>query len=148
MNELKAAIIGYGRRAQSHLKMIAVETRPQLVAIADPNDGWRGRNTAKWIVEDYADYWQMLDITQPDIAAIATISRHLKAIVSDCLERSLHTSVKKSPEIDAAETRAMAMAAAKSGGKTIVSCNRRYFPKILALWRLIAARLRAHSVTV
>ena len=148
MDELEAVIVGCGRHAQSHLKMIAVEPRPQLVAIADLNDGRRGRNTAKWSVEGYADYWQMLDITQPDIAAIAKISRHLKAIVSDCLERSLHTSVKKSPEIDAAETRAMAVAAAKRSGKTIVFCNRRYFPKILALWRLIAARPRARSVTV
>ena len=148
MNELKAAIIGYGRRAQSHLKMIAVETRPQLVAIADPNDGWRGRNTAKWIVEDYADYWQMLDITQPDIAAIATIPRHFKAIASDCLKRNLYTSVKKSPGMDAAEIRVMVVVAAKSGGKTIVSCNRCYFPKILALWCLIAARPGVRSVTV
>ena len=83
MNGLKAIITGCGRHAQSHLKKIVVEPRPQLVAIVDLNDGRCGRNTAKWSVECYTDYWQMLDITQPDIAAIATIPRHLKAIVSD-----------------------------------------------------------------
>lgn len=50
--------------------------------------------------------------------------------------------------MDAAETRAMAVTVAKSGGKTTVSCNRLYFQKILALWRLIAARPGARSVTV
>ena len=140
MSELKAVIIGCGGHAQSHLNMIAAEPRLQLVGIADLDEARRDRNAADWGVEGYADYRQMLDVACPDIAVVATMPGHLKAIVIDCLQRGLHTSVEKSPGMDVAETRAMAEAAAESSGKAIVSFNRRYFPQILALRRLVDAR--------
>ena len=140
MSDLKAVVIGCGGHAQSHLKMLEKEPRLQLVGIAELDEERRAQNAAQWGVEGYADYRQMLDATQPDIAVVATMPGHLKAIVIDCLERGLHTSVEKSPGMDVAETRAMAAAAAQSSGKAIVSFNRRYFPQILALRCLVDAR--------
>ena len=110
MSDLKAVVIGCGGHAQSHLQMLEKESRVQLIGIAELDEERCAQNTAQWGVEGYADYRQMLDATQPDIAVVATMPGHLKAIVIDCLERGLHTSVEKSPGMDVAETRAMAAA--------------------------------------
>ena len=140
MSELKAVVIGCGGHAQSHLQMISKEPRLQLVGIAELDQERRERNGAQWQGEAFADHRQMLDACQPDLAVVATMPGHLVAIVTDSLERGIHTSVEKSPGRDVDETRAMARVANASAGKAIVSFNRRYFPQILALRQLVEMR--------
>ena len=140
MSELKTVVIGCGGHAHSHLRMIAKENRLQLVGVAELDPVRREQAAAEWGVEVCADYRELLDAQRPDLVVVATMPGHLKSIVVDCLERGLHTSVEKSPGMDVDETRAMAAAAAASSGKAIVSFNRRYFPQILALRRLVEER--------
>lgn len=140
MSELKAVVIGCGGHAQSHLRMIDNEPRLALVGIAELDGERRARAQAEWRVEGFADYRQLLDRCNPDIAVVATMPGHLKAIVVDCLERGLHTSVEKSPGMNVAETEAMAAAAQRSEARAIVSFNRRYFPQILAVRRMVQER--------
>lgn len=140
MAELKAVVIGCGGHAQSHLRMIDKEPRLRLVGVAELNDERREQAEAEWQVEGFADYRSMLDSCQPDLVVVATMPGHLKAIVIDCLERGLHTSVEKAPGMNADETRAMAVAASNSKGKAMVSFNRRYFPQVLALRQLVEER--------
>ena len=140
MSSLKAAVVGCGGHAQLHLRMIDKEPRLHLVGVAEIDATRREQAQAEWRVEGFADYRRMLDACKPDLVVVATMPGHLKAIVIDCLERGVHTSVEKAPGMHVDETRAMAAAAAKSAGKAIVSFNRRYFPEVLALRRMVEAR--------
>lgn len=97
MSSLKAAVIGCGGHAQLHLRMIDKEPRLHLVGVAEIDATRREQAQAEWRVEGFADYRRMLDACKPDLVVVATMPGHLKAIVIDCLERGVHTSVEKAP---------------------------------------------------
>ncbi len=140
MTDLKAAVIGCGGHAQSHLQMIVDEPRLRLAGIAELDEERLRRNRAEWSPEQaFIDYRQMLDNVAPDVVYVVTNPGHLLPIVLDCLERGIHTSVEKSPGMDTGETEQMARAARDSVGKGIVSFNRRYYPHVLAVRRRIQA---------
>lgn len=140
MSDLKAAVIGCGGHAQSHLQMIADEPRLRLAGIAELDEERLRRNRAEWAPEQaLVDYRQMLDACAPDLVYVVTNPGHLLPIVIDCLERGIHTSVEKSPGMNVDETSQMARAARESAGKGIVSFNRRYYPEVLAVRRRIQA---------
>ena len=111
MSSLKAAVIGCGGHAQLHLRMIDKEPRLHLVGVAEIDATRREQAQAEWRVEGFADYRRMLDACKPDLVVVATMPGHLTAIVIDCLERGVHTSVEKALGMHADETRAMAAAA-------------------------------------
>ena len=140
MSDLKAAVIGCGGHAQSHLQMIADEPRVRLAGIAELDEERLRRNRTEWAPEQaFVDYRQMLDACAPDVVYVVTNPGHLLPIVIDCLERGIHTSVEKSPGMNVEETSQMARAARESAGKGIVSFNRRYYPQVLAVRRRIQA---------
>ncbi|NKB65925.1 MAG: hypothetical protein GKR89_02580 [Candidatus Latescibacteria bacterium] len=140
MADLKVAVIGCGGHAQSHFRMIADEPRLHLAGLAELDDERRQKNQAQWQPDEaFADYRQMLDACRPDVVHVITMPGHLLPIVSDCLERGLHTSVEKAPGMNAVETAQMAQAAGHSRGKAMVSFNRRYFPQILAVRQRVQA---------
>jgi predicted dehydrogenase len=141
MELLKTAVIGCGGHAQVHLEMIGREPRLRLVGLAELDAARRARVQEQWKVERAcADYRQMLDQCAPDVVYVTTMPGQLKPIVLECLERGLHTSVEKSPGMDARETAQMARAARASKGKAIVSFNRRYLPQVLAVRRRVQER--------
>lgn len=140
MSDLKAAVIGCGGHAQSHLQMIADEPRLRLAGIAELDEERLRRNRAEWAPEQaFVDYRQMLDAVAPDVVYVVTNPGHLLPIVLDCLDRGINTSVEKSPGMNVDETTQMARAARDSAGKGIVSFNRRYYPQVLAVRRRIQA---------
>ena len=138
---LNAAVIGCGGHAQGHFRMIADEPRLHLKAIAEIDPERLGRNNEEHGPEAaFSDYRKMLDECDLDVVHVVTMPGHLLPIVTDCLERGLHVSVEKSPGMNSAETGAMAAAARASSGMAIVSFNRRYFPEVLAVRRLVQER--------
>ena len=140
MTDLKAAVIGCGGHAQSHLQMIANEPRLRLAGIAELDEERLRGNRAEWAPEQaFSDYRQMLDACSPDVVYVVTNPGHLLPIVLECLNRGIHTSVEKSPGMNVGETEQMARAARQSTGKAIVSFNRRYYPHVLAVRRRIQA---------
>ena len=140
MTDLKAAVIGCGGHAQSHLQMIANEPRLRLAGIAELDEERLRGNQAEWSPEQaFSDYRQMLDACRPDVVYVVTNPGHLLPIVLECLGRGIHTSVEKSPGMNVGETERMARAARQSTGKAIVSFNRRYYPHVLAVRRRIQA---------
>ena len=138
---LNAAVIGCGGHAQGHFRMIAGEPRLHLKAIAEIDPERLRRNNEEHGPEAaFVDYRQMLDECDLDVVHVVTMPGHLLPIVTDCLERGLHVSVEKSPGMNSAETEAMAAAARASSGVAMVSFNRRYFPEVLAVRRLVQER--------
>lgn len=138
---LRVGVIGCGGHAQSHFQMIAAEPRLRLAGIAEIDPKRLEENTARHRPErSFADYRQLLDSGALDLVHVVTLPAHLTAIVLDCLERGLHVSVEKPPGMNSGETQRLAQAARQSKGKAMVSFNRRYFPQVLAVRRLIRER--------
>ena len=141
MEQLNVAVIGCGGHAQSHFRMIADEPRLHLAAIAEIDPERRERAATEHKPEGvFADYREMLESSDLDLVYVVTLPGQLLPIVLACLERGLHVSVEKSPGMNSGETVMMAEAARSSKGKAIVSFNRRYFPGVLAVRRLVRER--------
>lgn len=148
MDQLNTAVIGCGGHAQSHLKMIAAEPRLRLSAIAEINPERRAQASATYQPESaFDDYREMLDKTDLDLVYIVTLAGHQLPIVQECLERNIHISIEKAPGMTADDTRAMLTAAEASQAKAIVSFNRRYFPQVLAVRKLLQERGGAVQVS-
>jgi predicted dehydrogenase len=137
-SDLTVAVIGCGGHARGHFDMIAAEPRLQLVAVCDLDEERRSQAAEQHgPVPAFDDYRRMLDEVAVDVAHVVTMPGHLPPIVIDCLERGLHVSVEKAPGMTSEDTKRMAVAASAARGKAIVSFNRRYFPKVLAVRRLV-----------
>lgn len=141
MTPLKVGVIGCGGHAQAHLRMVRDEPEMRLAAIAELDPARLERARSEYQPDAaFSDHREMLDRSDLDVVYVVTQPGHLLPIVLDCLERGLHVSVEKSPGMDAEETWQMAEAARRSRGKAIVSFNRRYFPQVLAVRRLLQDR--------
>ncbi|MEM7127197.1 MAG: Gfo/Idh/MocA family oxidoreductase [Chloroflexota bacterium] len=141
MDLLKVAVIGCGGHAQSHLRMIQAEPRLHLAAVADIDPSRLAQAEANFSPDaTFDNYEQMLDEMSLDLVYVVTLAGHQLPIVQECLGRDLHTSIEKAPGMTAADTREMLVAANASKAKAIVSFNRRYFPQILAVRKLLQER--------
>lgn len=139
MDQLKAAVIGCGGHAQSHLRMIADEPRLHLAAIAEMDEDRLENAKAKYRPDHaFDDYQEMIEAVDLDVVYVVTLPGHLMPIVITCLEEGLNVSVEKSPGMTSEDTEMMAEAARDASGKAIVSFNRRYFPEVLAVRRLVS----------
>ena len=141
MEPLKVAVIGAGRHARGHFEMIANEPRVQLDCIAELDERRLDKAGAKHKPEVvYTDYRKMLDEREVDIVYVITMPGHLKPIVIESLQRGINVSVEKSPGLTPEDTQQMAEAEKKSTAKAIVSFNRRYFPEVLAVRKMVRDR--------
>ena len=138
---LNTAVIGCGGHAQGHFRMIAEEPRLRLAGVCDLAPERLARAVEEHgPVPGFQDYRQLLDEVELDLVHVVTMPGHLLPIVLEVLDRGLHVSVEKSPGMTSEETRRMAEAEAASKGRAIVSLNRRYYPEVLAVRRLVQER--------
>ena len=141
MPNLKVAIIGAGGHAQSHFTMIKDEAEMDLVAVADIDESRLAHTSDEHgITALFTDYREMLEKVDLDVAYVETFPGPLTDIVVDCLEAGLHTSVEKPPGVTSDDTRRMLEAEQRSTAKAIVSLNRRYFPTVLAIRKMLDER--------
>ena len=141
MSQLKVGVIGCGGHAESHFTEIAQEPRLHLAAIADIDPDRLERAATRHKPDASFDrYEDMLQRADLDLVYVVTMPGHLLPIVLACLEEGINTSVEKSPGMTSQQTELMAEAARDSKGKAIVSFNRRYYPEVLAVRRMVQER--------
>lgn len=141
MAELRVGVIGCGGHAQGHLAMVRDEPRMRLTAVAEIQEERLERAKERFAPEfAFRDYREMLEKVALDVVYVVTLPGHLLPIVTECLGRNLHTSVEKSPGMNAGETRQMLTAAQQSKAKAMLSVNRRYHPQVLAVRKLLQER--------
>ncbi|MCZ6635189.1 MAG: Gfo/Idh/MocA family oxidoreductase [bacterium] len=141
MDPLRVGIIGAGGHAQSHFAMIASEPEMDLIAVAELDPDRLAKAQQQHHPQSgFSDYREMLDNCNLDVVYVETMPGHGTAIVLDCLERGLHTSVEKPVGMSSREAEQMLAASRKSAGKAIVSVNRRYMPEVLAVKNLVLDR--------
>ena len=141
MEPLRVAVIGAGRHARGHFEMIANEPRVQLECIAELDTSRLHESAAKHKPKAvYTDYRKMFDERRIDIVYVITMTGHLTPIVIESLQRGINISVEKSPGLTPEDTQQMADAEKKSTARAMVSFNRRYFPEILAVRKMVRDR--------
>lgn len=147
MAELKVGVIGSGGHAQLHLKMIELEPRMRLVAVADLDENRLAQARAEFAPEQtFTDYRAMLDAVDLDVVYICTMPMIILPIALECLGRGVNTSIEKPAGMNSGETRQMIAAARASGAKTMASFDRRFQPEVLAVRALLYERGGAEHV--
>ncbi|MYF92537.1 MAG: Gfo/Idh/MocA family oxidoreductase, partial [Gemmatimonadetes bacterium] len=117
---MKVGIIGHTSRGNygHYLDMAFVGVEgAEIVALADPDEEGRQATVAKTgAPKGYADYVQMLEEEQPDIAVVASreIGDHL-ALVLNCVERGAHVYLEKPVAASVAQVDQMIAARDKAG---------------------------------
>ena len=97
---MRVGIVGHtGRGDYGHyldMAFVGVEAA-EIVALADPDEAGRAAAVAKTgALRGYADYVEMIEVEQPDIAVVASreIGDHLD-LVLNCVERGVHVYLEK-----------------------------------------------------
>ena len=154
---MRVGIIGHtGRGNYGHyLDMAFVGVKgAEIVALADPDEAGRQAGVAKTgAPKGYADYVQMLEEEQPDIAVVASreIGDHL-ALVLNCVGRGAHVYLEKPVAASVAEVDQMIAARDKAGVRVVVAHPWRGHPPIqrvaipaIFLWQAFGAPLWCHA---
>jgi predicted dehydrogenase len=146
-SELKVGVIGCGEHARGHFKMIELEPRMRLVAVADLDETRLARVRVEHGPEQtFQDYRAMLDAVELDAVYICTMPMAILPIALECLGRGVNASIEKPVGMDSRETRQMLAAARASGAVAMVSFDRRFQPEVLAARALLHERGGAEQV--
>ena len=147
MSELKVGVIGSGEHARGHLKMIELEPRMRLVAVADLDEARLARVRTEHAPEQtFQDYRAMLDAIDLDAVYICTMPMVILPIALECLGRGVSASIEKPAGMNSRETRQMMAAAQASGATAMASFDRRFQPEVLAVRALLQERGGAEHV--
>ena len=135
---LQAAIIGAGIMGSAVARVLQREPRVRLCAVADSSAEARANAEREFGVTAYAEYVELLDREQPDIAFIATPDWAHFAPVMACVERGIHVYVEKPLTTDEGEAAAIVRAVATHAVKLQVSYNHRWLAPYHAAYTQIA----------
>ena len=140
MSTYNAAIIGYGRMAQGHVRAYKEAGIP-VVAVADISEDalnrFREHTDAK---HTYTDYKRMIDEISPDLISVVTHDRLHCTMVVDAAERGVKGIICEKPmAMNLEEADRMLAACRASGTKLTVSHQRYYMPQYAQARELIAA---------
>ena len=149
MKPLQLGVIGVGNIAGAHLKAAPqVSDWVAMVALADPNDANRQRQSARFnITRTYADPAELL--TAPDIEGVVLCTPHdtHAALAIAAARAGKHVLVEKPMGCSLSECDAMIAAAGAAGVKLMVAQCQRYDPANRGLKAVIAngelGRIRA-----
>src|SRR5438876_6373249 len=91
MELLKIAVVGAGRRAQSHLNAISRMTdRYQLVGVCDVEDARAEEAAAKYGGTAYTHPLQMLEAARPDLLTVVVPPEGHHVLACAAAERGVH----------------------------------------------------------
>lgn len=143
MNKLKFAIIGCGRISYKHIEALVRNSDESiLVAVCDivPANAETKKkeyeakmNDSNIIVNVYADYKEMIEKEDIDIAAIATESGYHPEIAVYCMNKGINVIVEKPMALSIEDADRMIECAKKNNVKLCVSHQNRFNPPIQKL---------------
>lgn len=113
--QVKVAVVGCGRAAQTHLQAISAIEEASLVAVADVNPITAESVSHQFACRFYTDHWKMLDEEELDIICVCTPPVSHSQISIDALSRGVHVLCEKPFAIDLEGARRMVEAADKHG---------------------------------
>lgn len=123
---IDVAVVGLGKMGLSHLAMINAHPDVRLVGVCDAT-GYLLDILNKYSgMPTFKDYVTMLDEARPDAVIIATPTHLHAGMVSQALERDIHTFCEKPLFIDPADGTRLTELAANRGLVTQVGYHNRY----------------------
>lgn len=127
MERLPVAVIGAGLIGRMHIDRALKHADVKLVGIADPTP--EGKEVAVSAgVPWFSDYAEMIEVSKPRGAVVATPNVTHARIAVDCLERGVPVIVEKPIAETLDEAQRICAASARTGYPVLVGHHRRYNP--------------------
>ena len=140
MEKLRVGVIGCGSIAQHrHLPEYQANKNVELVAVCDSNEERANQIAAKYEVEVYTNYEELLSSGTVDAVSVCT-PNYLHAPISiAALNAGLHVLCEKPMSTSKQEAEAMIAAAKESGKKLMIAHNQRFVASHQRARQLIAS---------
>ncbi|MEH6956063.1 Gfo/Idh/MocA family protein [Neobacillus drentensis] len=140
MGKLRVGVIGCGSIAQHrHLPEYQANKNVELVAVCDSNEERANQIAAKYEVEVYTNYEELLSSGTVDAVSVCT-PNYLHAPISiAALNAGLHVLCEKPMSTSKQEAEAMIAAAKESGKKLMIAHNQRFVASHQRARQLIAS---------
>ena len=123
---IRTAIVGCGRIADRHAKLLTSMPEFSLVALADVHPGRAAALASHFGGTPYRDHREMLDKEKPDLVHVLTPSGTHAAIALDALVRAPNVLVEKPMALTLADADAMIEKADRLGRRLFVVKQNRY----------------------
>ncbi|HNT75191.1 MAG TPA: Gfo/Idh/MocA family oxidoreductase [Anaerolineae bacterium] len=130
---LKAAVIGVGSMGRNHARVYTELGETTLVAVSDAHLATAQTVAAKYGVNAYADYQEMLAREKPDIVTIAVPTRLHREVAGIAMEAGAHVLVEKPIAATVEEGQALIACARACNRRLTVGHIVRFNPAIQAL---------------
>jgi predicted dehydrogenase len=141
VRDLRVALIGCGRIAESHLEVIRALPDCHLVAAVDVLPEAVRRVAERMDCRPYRDYREAISRERPDAVVICTPPCTHAEISSFCLEAGVHVLCEKPLAISAAEAERM-VAASEAGDSLLMMASKfRYVVDVIQAKEIIEAGL-------
>ncbi len=126
---LRAAVLGLGNIANTHIQGWKEAVGVEPVAGADINDAAVEAAQERYGITGYSDWREMLDAESPDLVSICTPPFLHPEMTIECLERGIHVMCEKPMAADVEGAQKMADAAADADAiLQIAYCHRFHGP--------------------
>ena len=136
---IRTALIGCGRIADRHVRLLTSMPEFRLEAVSDVTPDKADRVAAAHGVRAYADYREMLDREKPDLVHVLTPSGSHAAIALDCLETVPNVLVEKPMALTLPDADEMIAKAERLGGRLFVVKQNRYNLPVVKLREALEA---------
>ena len=130
---IRTAIVGCGRIADRHVKLLTSMPEFSLVALADVHPGRADGLASHFGGTPYLDHREMLEKERPDLVHVLTPSGTHAAIALDALEKAPNVLVEKPMALSLADADAMIAKAERLGRRLFVVKQNRYNLPVLKL---------------
>lgn len=134
---LRVGVIGVGNMGRHHARVYSQLENVQLVAVAD-FDLWRARNVAaRYEINAYADYCEMIDREDLDAVTVAVPTREHLDVALQVIARGVALLVEKPLAATRAQAEQIAAAARLTNVPLAVGHIERFNPAVRELWRRV-----------
>jgi len=123
---IRTALIGCGRIADRHVKLLTSMPEFSLVALADVHPGRAAGLASQFGGTPYRDHREMLDREKPDLVHVLTPSGTHAGIALDALEKAPNVLVEKPMALSLVDADAMIQKAERLGRRLFVVKQNRY----------------------
>jgi len=138
--KIRIGVVGAGGMTAYHIPGFR-KAGAEVVALADPNAAAAKACAAKYgIARTFASADEMLASVELDAVSVITPNRFHAPLVLAALKVGKHVFCEKPPALNAAETLAMAKAAAKAGKRLLFNFCNRARPESQAIMKEIASK--------
>lgn len=130
MEQLRVGVIGVGQMGSKHARVYAQMREVKLVALADPRlDQAQKLASELGVKKVYADYRELLDLTELDAVSICTPDELHKGPVLDTVKAGKHFLLEKPLATELDEAQEMVQAVRQAGIKAMVAHLLRFDPR-------------------